>query len=84
MSDSDYQKIHAWLVEKIATILNLPVEEVDDGIPFDRYGLESADIVSITADLEDWLGCEIDDPTLMYEYPTIQQLADYLTLNYAV
>ena len=78
------QKIHSWLVERIANVLNIKSDQVDVKIPFDRYGLESADIVAIMADLEDLLGCEFDDPTLMYEYPTIDDLSEYLETQYAV
>ncbi len=31
----------------------------------------------MTGDLEDWLGCELD-PTLLYDYPTIDALAWHL------
>ncbi|ACB50374.1 hypothetical protein cce_1023 [Crocosphaera subtropica ATCC 51142] len=80
----DITKIHTWLTTQVANTLNINFDEVDAGIPFERYGLESADIVAIMADLEDWLGCEIDDPTLMYEYPTIAELSEHLAENYAV
>lgn len=78
------QNLHQWLIQRVAAVLNIQPNEVDVKIPFDRYGLESADIVAIMADLEDLLGCELDDPTLMYEYPTIDQLAAYLKEHYAV
>ena len=80
----DLSKIRTWLITQVAQTLNINTDEVDDTIPFERYGLESADIVAIMADLEDWLGCEIDDPTLMYEYPTIQEFSEHLAENYAV
>ncbi len=80
----DITKIRTWLTAQVAQTLNINSDEVDETIPFERYGLESADIVGIMADLEDWLGCEIDDPTLMYEYPTIQEFSEYLVDNYAV
>ncbi len=77
-------EIYTWLTNRIAAVLNISPEEVNVTIPFDRYGLESADVVGVTADLEDWLGCSIDDPTLMYEYPTIDELTQYLATRYAV
>ncbi len=80
----DVTKIRTWLINQVAQTLNIHSGEVDEGIPFERYGLESADIVAIMADLEDWLGCEIDDPTLMYEYPTIAELSEHLADNYAL
>ena len=76
--------IHPWLVQRVATALNIKPDEVDVKVPFDRYGLVSADLVAIMADLEDLLGCEFEDPTLMYEYPTIKDLVTYLATHYAV
>ncbi len=76
--------IRNWLISQVAKSLNINSNEVEDRIPFERYGLESADLVAIMADLEDWLGCEIDDPTLMYEYPTIQELSEHLVDNYVI
>lgn len=71
-------QIHTWLVSRIADVLNIKPEEVDTTLSFERYGLDSADIVGVMADLEDWLGYEIGDPTLMYEYPTIEELSQRL------
>jgi acyl carrier protein len=58
----------------------LTPEEVDVTIPFDRYGLDSLTAVSLTGDLQDWLGVEVD-PTLLYDYPTIEELVKYLSRN---
>ena len=72
-------EIEAWFVTYFADLLSLKPDDIDITIPFDRYGLDSSAVVVMTGDLEDWLaGIEID-PTLMYDYPTIELLAEYLS-----
>lgn len=72
------EKIQIWLKENLGTLLNVPPSQIAINVPFDRYGLESADVVGITADLEDWLSFQLDDPVLMYEYNTIESFANYV------
>ncbi|MEL6440940.1 MAG: acyl carrier protein [Cyanobacteria bacterium J06621_8] len=71
-------EIEAWLVSYLAKLLSIEPDEVDVTIPFDRYSLDSASAVGMTGDLEDWLGHELD-PTLVYDYPTIEALAGHLS-----
>lgn len=54
--------------------------EVNISVPFDRFGLSSASALLMTGDLETWLGRELD-PTLPYDYPTIEALAGHLGSN---
>ena len=71
-------ELKTWLIEQLANILKLSPQDVETTIPFDRYGLESYDVVGIMADLEDMLGIEFDDSTVMYEYNTIESFSRYL------
>ena len=71
-------EIQDWLVAYVGfRILNVSPEEVDASISFERYGLDSLDAVSMTGDLDDWLGFDVD-PTLPYDYPTIEALSQAL------
>ena len=70
--------IQAWLASYLAEFLEIEPDEVDLTIPFDRYGLDSSAAVGMTGDLEEWLGYELD-PTLIYDYPTIEALAGHLS-----
>lgn len=70
-------EIQTWIVSYIADLLEVDSEEIEVTIPFDRYGLDSSAAVGLTGDLEDWLGCELD-PTLLYDYPTIEALVQHL------
>ncbi len=72
------QTIQAWLVSRISHLLGIKPLDVDIRKTFAYYGLGSLEAVSLSADLEDWLGCRLD-PTLAYDYPTIEALAQHLT-----
>lgn len=69
-----------WIVAYLAELLEIEPDEVDVTIPFDRYGLDSSAAVGLTGDLEDWLGRELD-PTLLYDYPTVEALVQHLSLQ---
>ncbi|MGB3642117.1 MAG: acyl carrier protein [Rivularia sp. (in: cyanobacteria)] len=69
--------IQAWLVSYLAEMLEVEASEVDITFEFNDYGLDSSAAVGITGDLEEWLEQELD-PTLLYDYPTIESLAQHL------
>ena len=71
------KKIEDWLINYLVELLEIKPEDIDVETPFDRYGLDSSAAVALTGDLEDWLGGDID-PTIVYDYPTIQSLVEYL------
>ena len=70
-------EIQAWIVSYLAELLEIDPDEVNVTIPFDQYGLDSSAAVGMTGDMEDWMGRKLD-PTLLYDYPTIQGLARHL------
>jgi acyl carrier protein len=69
--------IRDWLVERVAGLLRCPPESVGLDDSFDRLGLDSATAVSVTLDLEDWLGRPVE-PGVFYDHRTIRRLADHL------
>jgi acyl carrier protein len=71
------ERIQAWLVSYLAELLEIEKDEIEVTIPFNRYGLDSSAAVGLTGDLENWLGYELE-PTLLYDYPTIEALTQYL------
>lgn len=75
--DPSKEDIRDWIVDYISNLLEVSADEVDTEIPFDAYGLDSSAAIGLTGDLEDWLGKEVD-PTLLYDYPTVEALVDYL------
>lgn len=70
-------KIREWLVSYLAELLEIQADKVDVEATFARYGLDSSAAVVLAGDLENWLGKEIE-PTILYDYPTIADLAQYL------
>jgi acyl carrier protein len=70
-------EIQDWMVTYIAQELGVPQEQVDVSVPFENFGLDSAVAIGMTGDLGEWASCRID-PTLVYDYPTIQDMAEYL------
>lgn len=72
------QDIQKWLISWLCEELNVEAQEIDVNEPFVNLGVSSRQAVVLMGDLENWLGFEID-PSLAWEYPTIQDLSDYLT-----
>lgn len=73
-------EIQDWIVAYLADLLEIEPDEVDVTISFDRYGLDSSAAVGMTGDLETWLGKELD-PTLLYDYPTVEALVQHISLQ---
>lgn len=76
-------EIKAWLVAYMAELTGMDADDIDANLPFDSYDLDSSAVVGMTVDLEDWLGRQLD-PTSLYEYPTINTLANYLAKSVAL
>ncbi|ACC81784.1 acyl carrier protein [Nostoc punctiforme] len=72
------EEVQDWILLYIANLLELETEEIDITVPFSTYGLDSSVAVGLTGDLADWLGLDLD-PTLLYDYPTIESLVQYLS-----
>jgi acyl-CoA synthetase (AMP-forming)/AMP-acid ligase II/acyl carrier protein len=71
------EAIIAWLISHLAIFLETTSDELDINEPFAAYGLDSSVAVNITFELGQWLNCELE-PTLFWEYPSIESLAEYL------
>jgi malonyl CoA-acyl carrier protein transacylase len=69
--------IQTWLLTRLATLLNVAVPKLNIQEPFARYGLDSMTAVSLSGELGEWLAHPIS-PTLLYDYPNIQVLSQYL------
>jgi acyl carrier protein len=71
-------EIRDWCTDHLATLLDISAGRIDPDAKLARLGMDSARTVSFMLALEDWLGMEID-PELAFEYPTISELAKYLS-----
>jgi len=74
----DREAIQSWLVAKVAGALEVPAEQIDIREPFASFGLDSRTAVSLSGELERWLGRRLS-ATLIWDYPTIESVATYLT-----
>ncbi|MDH6098908.1 acyl carrier protein [Anabaenopsis sp. FSS-46] len=73
----DKTKIEHWLIDKLASLLGIDSEDIDLGKSIFTYGLDSSVALSLTGELETLLDLELD-PTLLWEYPIIAELTEYL------
>lgn len=71
-------EIQEWLVNQVAGLLFVDPKSIDVTAPFNSFGLSSRDAVMLSGDLEEWLDRRFS-PTLIYEYPTIIALVDFLS-----
>lgn len=69
-----------WLISRLAEQLELDPQQIDLQKEFTDYGLNSIEAVSLSGDLENFLGRRLP-PTLLWDYPTIETLARYLTAD---
>ncbi|NNK73173.1 MAG: SDR family NAD(P)-dependent oxidoreductase, partial [Flavobacteriaceae bacterium] len=72
------RKIQDWLITEISNILEIEPTAIDIHKSFTEYGLSSFDVVSMSGELEDFLGRRLS-PTLAYDYPNIAMLTEHLS-----
>jgi len=70
--------ISDWMASYIADLIGTTVDDIDRDIEFSAFGLDSSAVISMTGDLSDWLGAEVD-PTIVYEFSSIRSLSDNVT-----
>ncbi len=75
---SQIRQLTDWLIEAVAASASLQPSSIDPNEPFALYGMKSRDLVGLAGDLEVLLDRSIE-PSLFYEYPTIEALARYLS-----
>jgi amino acid adenylation domain-containing protein len=72
-----FEEIRTWLRFRIANLLEIDPVEIHDDEPLANYGLGSVQAVTLSGDLEDWMGRSFA-PTLAYEFPTIAAISSFL------
>lgn len=71
------EQLKSWLLARVSQDLDMDVSEIDPRMPLTRYGLTSIEAVSISGDLEAWLGRRLP-PTLAWDHPSIEALVEAL------
>ncbi|MDJ0659615.1 MAG: acyl carrier protein [Crocosphaera sp.] len=69
--------IETWLIDWTAENLDLETTEIDINQSFLSYDMNSVTAMMLVGDLEDWLSLSLS-PTLVWDYPDIKTLAEYL------
>ncbi|MET0135542.1 MAG: acyl carrier protein [Kibdelosporangium sp.] len=72
--DSTPTQVQDWLLRTIAGYLELSPAELDPERPFAEIGLDSVYALTLSADIEDTFGLEVE-PTMAWDYPTAAVLA---------
>jgi len=78
--DADDQRatIERYLADVFSRMLRLPLDELDPQANFMDLGFDSIVAIQIRNELANQLGVDLG-ATLLFRYPSIQELADYLT-----
>ncbi|MEK6320974.1 MAG: SDR family NAD(P)-dependent oxidoreductase [Acidobacteriota bacterium] len=71
------EEIQDWLIAKLSNQLGLDSSDIGINEAFAGFGVDSVGAISISGDLEVWLGRQLP-PTLLWDYPTIQILSQHL------
>ncbi|PHS11017.1 MAG: phosphopantetheine-binding protein [Blastopirellula sp.] len=76
-SPKSAEDIQQWIVNFVSEEISVSPDSVDISAPFENFSIDSAAAIGMTGDLEQWLDKRID-PTAVYDYPTIEEFAEYL------
>jgi acyl carrier protein len=71
-------KIQQWMTQKLADELKVAADTIDINEPLTSFGIDSIAVFTLTGDLAEWLHRDLP-ATLLWEYPTIEELARYLS-----
>lgn len=73
----ELQEVLNWLTLRFADWLEVVAHELDPQRPISSYGLDSISAVTLSVQLEDELGVELDTAVL-WDRPTLESLAEHL------
>lgn len=75
--NTNEESLSAWLAECVSNYVKRKPEDIKTDVPLSEYGLDSVYALSISGDIEDYLGISIE-PTIMWDFPTIEKLSKVL------
>lgn len=73
----DAEQLEDWLISRVAQLLKQAVDDIDPDMPFNSLGLDSINVMDLIVELDDLLGIEIES-TIVWDYPTIRLLSEYV------
>ena len=71
-------EIAEWIAARVAGEMKIAPSEIDLNQDLTTFGMDSIAAFTLTGDLAEWLDRDLR-ATLMWEYPSIQALAEYLS-----
>lgn len=71
-------ELREWLVNYLASTLNVRAESIGHRTHFDKLGLDSVLTLTLAGDLESHLRRSVSE-TIVFDYPSIESLARHLT-----
>ena len=71
------EDVQTWLVKRLAKELKVTEDQIDLQRSFSTYGIDSLAAVTITADLEDYIQCQLLR-NVFWEYPNIALISEYI------
>jgi len=76
-ASEQHSMIAAYITEVLAKLLKVQPVSIDATVPFDHLGLDSADAFRMMGSLNQRFATDLE-PTVLYEHPTVAQLATFL------
>ncbi|OBK23658.1 acyl carrier protein [Mycobacterium asiaticum] len=67
-----------WLTGRLAAALDVPASALNPMVPLADMGVDSVQAVSLVGEIEMHFDLDVD-PTLIFDYPTLAHIAEYLT-----
>ena len=72
------RQIVGWLASQLASYLEIPATAIDPMVPLAEMGVDSVHAVSLVGDVEVHFDIDVD-PTLIFDYPTLSHIAEYIS-----
>jgi 8-amino-7-oxononanoate synthase len=75
--DASAEAIQSWIVTRVAQLLGVGANEIQPTDVLSDFGMESVEAFTLSGELSDLLGLKLS-PTLVWDFPAISDLAQYL------
>lgn len=82
LGEKVFIKTKAWLKELFSKELKIPLEKLGEETPFGDFGVDSILLAELVKKVEERVGYKLD-PSVFMEYPTLNQLSQYLDKSVA-
>jgi len=76
------QRTHAWLLSTVSESLNIDLAKLEIDTGLQDYGADSVMLAQLLQHVSKLIGEKLD-PSILYEYPTVQAFASWLLQRYA-